>query len=217
MGIGDLRKEFLKLQKEFLGGAISKMKAHEIEHRMTALKAAIVAKSDIPEPPPKRVGPPAAREVKTTKVSLDDETDVNKPIAPKDGKVHATAYKKKMKTEEAAPVEKPAPKPRKAPKVETEAAPAAAPAAEKPKKPRRVPPRVILDESAESPAPKAPKKAATPSLAVEEKPTKPKKSKATAEPKTDLAPEAPAPVVVEKPVKLPGGCRALPAAELYLQ
>lgn len=201
MGIGDLRKEFMKLQKEFLGGPVGKLKAHEVEHRMSALKAAMAAKSEIPEPPPKRVGPPAAREVKTKKVSLDDETDVNKPIAPKDGKVHATSYKKKTKTEEAAPVEKPVEKP-----------------AEKPaKKPRRVPPKVVLDESAESPAPKAPKKAAAPSLAVEEKPTKPKKSKATAPPKTDLAPEPEAPVVAEKPVKLPGGCRALPAAELYLQ
>lgn len=212
MGIGDLRKEFLKLQKEFLGGPVGKLKAHEVEHRMAALKAAMAAKSEIPEPPPKRVGPPAAREVKTKKVALDEETEVTKPVAPKDGKVHATSYKKKTKTEEAAPVEKPAPKPRKAPKVETEAAPAAAPAAEKPKKPRRVPPKVVLDEEV------TPK----PSLVVEEKAAKPKpkpKSKATAPPKTDLAPEpeAPAPEpVVEKPVKLPGGCRRMPEADLYL-
>lgn len=208
MGVGDLRKEYLKLQKEFLGGPVGKLKAHEIEHRMAALKAAMAAKSEIPEPAPKRVGPPAAREVKTKKVALDEETEVTKPVAPKEGKVHATSYKKKAKTEEAAPVEKPAPKPRKAPKVETEAAPA--PVAEKPKKVRRVPPKVVLKED-ESPKPK-------PTLVVEEEKPKPKpKSKATAAPKTDLAPEpeAPAPVP-EKPVKLPGGCRALPAGELYL-
>jgi hypothetical protein len=93
--------------------------------------------------------------------------------------------------------------------VETEAAPAPA---EKPKKVRRVPPKVVLKED-ESPKP---------TLAVEEKASKPKpkpKSKATAEPKTDLAPEpeAPAPApVAEKPVRLPGGCRALPASDLYL-
>jgi hypothetical protein len=212
MGIGDLRKEYLKLQKEFLGGPVGKLKAHEVEHRMAALKAAMAAKSEIPEPAPKRIGPPKAREVKTTKVALDEETEVIKPVAPKDGKVHATSYKKKAKTEESAPVEKPAPKPRKAPKVETEAAPA--PAAEKPKKVRRVPPKVVLKED-ESPKP---------TLAVEEKAAKPKpkpKSKATAAPKMDLAPEpeapAPAPApVVEKPVRLPGGCRALPASDLYL-
>lgn len=213
MGIGDLRKEYLKLQKEFLGGPVGKLKAHEVEHRMAALKAAMAAKSEIPEPAPKRVGPPAAREVKTKKVALDDETEVTKPVAPKEGKVHATSYKKKAKTEESAPVEKPAPKPRKVavPKVETEPAPAPAPA-EKPKKARRVPPKVVLKED-ESPKP---------SLVVEEaakpKPKPKPKSKATAEPKTDLTPEpelAPVPVV-EKPVKLPGGCRALPASELYL-
>lgn len=196
MSVADLRKELLKLQKEFLGGPVGKLKSHEIEHRLSALKAAMAAKADIPEPPPKRAGPPAAREVKTTKVALDEDTEVTKPIAPEGGTVHATAYKKKKPAPAPvpAPVEKPVEKP-----------------AEKPaKKPRRVPPTVFLDESAESPAPKAPKKA-----------TKPTKSKATAEPKTDLAPEpeapAPAPVLAEKPVKLPGGCRALPAAELYLQ
>jgi hypothetical protein len=210
MGVSDLRKEYLKLQKEFLGGPVGKLKAHEVEHRMAALKAAMAAKSEIPEPAPKRIGPPKAREVKTTKVSLDEETEVTKPVAPKEGKAHATSYKKKAKTEESAPVEKPAPKPRKAPKVETEAV--AAPA-EKPKKARRVPPKVVLTEDE---SPKA-------TLAVEEKPKpKPKpKSKATAAPKTDLAPEpeapAPAPApVVEKPVRLPGGCRALPASDLYL-
>lgn len=210
MGVSDLRKEYLKLQKEFLGGPVGKLKAHEVEHRMAALKAAMAAKADIPEPAPKRAGPPKAREVKTKKVALDDETEVTKPVAPKEGKVHATSYKKKAKTEESAPVEKPAPKPRKVavPKVETE--PVAAPA-EKPKKARRVPPKVVLADD-ESPKP---------TLAVEEKPKpKPKpKSKATAAPKTELAPEpeAPAPAVVEKPVKLPGGCRRMPDAELYLQ
>lgn len=210
MGIGDLRKEFLKLQKEFLGGPVGKLKAHEVEHRMAALKAAMAAKTDIPEPAPKRAGPPKAREVKTKTVALDDETEVTKPVAPEGGKVHATSYKKKVKTEEAAPVEKPAPKPRKVavPKVETEAAPAAP--AEKPKKPRRIPPKVVLKED-ETPKP---------SLVVEEaaKPKPKPKSKATGAPKI-TAPEpeieAPAPVV-EKPVKLPGGCRALPASELYL-
>ena len=200
MGIAELRKEFMKLQKEFLGGAIGKMKAHELEHRMGALKVAMAAKSDIPEPAPKRTGPPAAREVKTKKVTIDDETEVTKPVAPKEGAVHSTSYKKKA--EEAAPVEKPAPKPKKVavPKVETEAP--AAPA-EKPKKARRVPPKVVLDESSESSAPKEDKKVSVPK----------KKKVVVVEPEPAPVPEpAPAPV----PVKLPGGCRALPTSDLHL-
>lgn len=212
MSAAELRREFRKLQEEFLGGkSIGKLKKHEVEHRMSVLRDAMEKKGVTPEPAPTR-GAPAAREVKTKEVSIDDETKVTKPVAPKGGPTHSTSYKKRPKAEEV--VEKPAPKPRaktapKPPKLEVEEV-AAAPA-EKPKKPRRVPPKVVLKEDDLASAP------------VEAKPKPKPKSKATAPPKTDLpapepeTPPAPAPApVVEKPVKLPGGCRALPATDLYL-
>lgn len=191
MAKDELRKQFVALQKEFLGGGpVSKMRRHEIEHRMAVLRHAMSIKAETPEPDEAALGAPSAREVKTKKVAIDAETEVTKPMAPTEGGGHGTHYKRKPKAEaEAAPVvEKPAP----------------------PKKVRKVPPKVVL---AEEGAPVAPKPKAAP---------KPK-SKATAPPKTDLpapepeTPPAPAPApVVEKPAKLPGGCRRMPDADLYL-
>jgi hypothetical protein len=185
MSAAELRKQFLALQKEFMGGSpAGKMKRHELEHRMAVLKHAMSVKAETPEPEPARSGPPAAREVKTKKVAIDAETEVTKPIAPSEGKAHVTHYKKKPKAEvtEAAPVaEKP----------------------EKPKKVRKVPPKVELPDEPVAPKPRAAPKP---------------KSKATAEPKTDLPPPEPEtpPPAPAAPVKLPGGCRRMPDAELYI-
>lgn len=190
MSAADLRKQFLALQKEFMGGSpAGKMKRHELEHRMAVLKHAMSIKSETPEPEPARSGPPTAREVKTKKVSIDEDTEVIKPIAPSEGKVHGTHYKKKPVAEvvEGAPV------------VEK---------SEKPKKVRIAPPKVVLPDEPVAPKPKAdskPKAAPKP------------KSKATAEPNT--APPAPEPVTPPAPVvsaKIPGGCRRVPDAEMYL-
>lgn len=190
MSIIDLRREFRKLQEEFVGGTVGKMKRHEIEHRMIALKAAMEVKASTPIPEIKvMTGAPGPREVKTKEVSIDEETKVTKPVAPKEGKAHSAQYKKKPKVEtpEAAPVEKPAPKV----------------AEEKPKKVRKMPPKVELKEEKEA-EPKPERK-----KVIRPKPT----SKATAEPKT--APPAPAAeAVVEKPAKMPGGCRPLAEATL---
>ncbi len=181
------------MRKEFMGASASKLKRHELEHRMAVLKQAMTLKVDTPEPETARSGPPAAREVKTKKVAIDEETEVIKPVAPKEGRAHVANYKKKAKVEEA-PAPAPAPTP-----------------VEKPKKARKVPPKVILDEEPVAPKPKIDKPKAD----------KPKKSKATAAPKTEAPapeaePEAPAPApVVAAPVKLPGGCRKLPDAEVY--
>lgn len=199
MSSDELRKEFVKLRKEFMGASASKLKKHELEHRMAVLKQAMALKVETPEPETARSGPPAAREVKTKKVAIDEETEIIKPVAPKDGKAHVANYKKKAKAEETAPVPAPAP------------APASVPA-EKPKKARKVPPKVVLEEEPVAPKPKVEKP----------KVEKPKKSKATAAPKMDppspedepKEKEAPAPVVVG-PIKLPGGVRKLPEQEVY--
>jgi hypothetical protein len=198
MSAEDLRKEFVKLRKEFMGASASKLKRHELEHRMSVLKQAMALKSEVPEAEVARSGPPAAREVKTKKVAIDEETEVNKPVAPKDGRAHVANYKKKAKVEE--PAAAPAPAPAPAP-------------AEKPKKVRKVPPKVVLPEEPAAPKPKAEPKA-------EPKPKAPK-SKATAAPKTDPpAPEpektvdTPAPAVVA-PIKLPGGVRRMPENDVY--
>lgn len=203
MGTDDLRKQFVAMQKEFLGGAASKLKKHELEHRMELMKKAMALKDEVPEPEKARSGPPAAREVKTKKVAIDADTEVVKPVAPKEGKAHVANYKKKAKAEpevEAAPV------------VEKPAAP---------KKVRKMPPKVVLPDEPVAPKPKAeakPKVKAEPK--TEEKPKAPRKPKApkveapAAEPETPAP--APAALVVETPVKLPGGVRRLPETELYL-
>jgi len=207
MSVAELRKELLSLQKEILGGTISTVKKHEVAHRLDALKKAMAHKAETPEPAPmkpKSTGAPKARDIPTEKAVIAEDVEMTVPKAPVGGKRSATKHSKR-----ADPKVKAEPKEAKPPKVEVEEKPAAAPAAEKPKKVRRVPPKVVLeDDEAASPAPKERK--------IVKKP-----SKATAAPKTDLAPEpapaaeAPAPVV-EKPVKMPGGCRRLPDAELYL-
>jgi hypothetical protein len=94
MSVIDLRREFRKLQEEFLGGAISKLKKHEVEHRMAALKSAMELKANTPAPAPASAGAPGAREVKSAEVSIDGETKLIKPVAPKGGMKHATSYKK---------------------------------------------------------------------------------------------------------------------------
>jgi hypothetical protein len=195
MSLPELRREFRKLQEEFLGGTVGKMKRHDIEHRMIALKAAMEVKANtpVPEPVPPKVGAPSARAVKTKEVAIDEETKVTKPVAPKEGKAHSTHYKKREKPAAEA-----------APKVEEK--PTLKVTDEKPKKVRRVPPKVELkEEAAAEPKPERKK-------VVRPKPA----SKATAEPKTaPPAPEAePAPVVEMKPARMPGGCRPLPEATL---
>jgi hypothetical protein len=227
MSVIELRREFRKLQEEFMGGALSKLKKHEVEHRMAALKSAMAIKADTPAPTPAHAGAPGAREVKSKEVLIDDETKLIKPVAPKGGMKHATSYKKGgAKKEDAA--KKP-----DVSDVSTSAdtvahvvdkaptAPAAASAAEKPKKPRRVPPKVEFTDDAPAAAPV--ETAAKPERKVVKKPVAkkeaaPKKaaSKATAEPNTEKpAPEpvTPEPVAAPK-IKLPGGCRPLPGAEV---
>ncbi len=220
MSVIDLRREFRKLQEEFLGGALSKMKKHEVEHRMAALKSAMAIKADTPAPPPASAGAPGAREVKSKEVLIDDETKLIKPVAPKGGMKHATSYKKGGAKKDAAKksdvsdvssttdavahvANTPAP------------APAAASAAEKPKKPRRMPPKVELSDDAPAAAPV--EAAAKPERKVVKKVVKKEKapSKATAAPNTEKPAPEPEPVPVAAPkIKMPGGCRPLPGAEV---
>jgi hypothetical protein len=187
MSVIDLRKEFVKLQKEFVGGRVTKLKKHEVEHRMSVLKQAMSLKSEVAAPEAARTGPPSARDIPTKDVSIDGETVIKKPLKPEgpDPVVKKPRGLAKPKTVEAA---EPAP---------------AAPAAEKPKKAVKVPPKVVFDE-VEIVSPPQRK------TVIRPKP----KSKATAEPKT--APPAPEaepkemiPPVVPPVIKLPGGVRKL--------
>jgi hypothetical protein len=190
MSITDLRREFRRLQDDFLGGVVGKMKRQDIEHRMIALKAAMEIKASTPLPEIKvSAGPPGPREVKTKEVVIDEDTKITAPVAPKEGKAHSTQYKKKPKAEvpEPAPVEKPAPKV----------------AEEKPKKVRKMPPKVELKEEKEA-EPKPERK-----KVVRPKPT----GKATAAPNTEPPAPEPEPVVVI--AKMPGGCRPLPESTLH--
>lgn len=211
MSVIDLRKEFVKLQKEFVGGRVTKLKKHEVEHRLSVLKQAMSLKSEVPAPEAARTGPPSARDIPTKDVSIDGETVIKKPLKPEGPdpvvkKPRGPAKPKTVETAEAAP------------------APAPAAAAEKPKKAVKVPPKVVFDE-VEIVSPQRPSQMgggsthATPQRKVVKKPKaadtaeKPK-SKATAEPKT--APPAPeaepkemVPPVVPKVIRLPGGVRKL--------
>ena len=82
MSLIDLRKEFVKLQKEFAGGRVTKLKKHEVEHRLTVLKKAMAMKDDTALPGPARTGPASARDIPTKEVVIDGETKVTKPLKP---------------------------------------------------------------------------------------------------------------------------------------
>jgi hypothetical protein len=179
MSAGDLRKEFLKLQKEFVGGQVSKLKKHEVQHRLDVLKKAMTFKDSDASPAPARTGPANAREIPTKEVSIDGETTVKKPLKPEgpDPIPNPPRGPKKIKPMEV-----------KEPKV------AAEPKEQKAPKKRLVPPKVVFDEASIK----------EPKVKKEKKP----KSKATAEPNTaPPAPEA-APLIVTVE-KLPGGCRKI--------
>ena len=181
MSVGDLRKEFVKLQKEFVGGRVTAMKKHEVQHRLDVLKKAMTFKEADATPAPARTGPPSAREIPTKEVTIDGETTITKPLKPTEGPepvVRKPRGPKKIKPMEvpAAPVP----------------APASAPAAE-PKAPKKrlVPPKVIFDEVS---VPKVKK----------ERKIKPRPSTPTAD-----AEAAPAPVAEAPAVKLPGCVRKI--------
>lgn len=187
MSVIDLRKEFVKLQKEFVGGRVTKLKKHEVEHRLAVLKQAMSLKSDVAAPEPARTGPPSARDIPTKEVSIDGETVIKKPLKPEGPDPVVKKPRGPAKKKEEAPV----------------AAAAPAEKAEKPKKEMKIPPKVVFDEV----------EIVTPSqrkTVIRPKP----KSKATAEPKT--APPAPeaepkemVPPVVPQVIRLPGGVRKL--------
>lgn len=186
MSVIDLRKEFVKLQKEFVGGRVTKLKKHEVEHRLSVLKQAMSLKSDVAAPEPARTGPPAARDILTKDVTIDDDTVIKKPMKPEGPDPVVKKPRGLKKVTVAEPVE--------VPKLEVKPV-------EKTEKPKRVPPKVVFDES-EISAP------------TERKFVKKPKSKATGEPKT--APPAPEaepkemiPPVVPPVIKLPGGVRKL--------
>lgn len=150
MSVADLRKEFLKLQKEFLGGRISKLKKHEVAQRLAVLRGAMTLKADTPAAEPARTGPLPARDIPVAPVSLDESTTVIRPLKP----ARRTIKPPTVKIEEpAAPAEvaKPAPKRQarskatappstRKPKAEpqTPPAPAAAPPAKLPSGVRRL-------------------------------------------------------------------------------
>lgn len=80
--VADLRKEFLKLQKEFIGGRVSKLKKHEVAQRLAVLRGAMNLKADTPAAEPARTGPLPARDIPVTPVSLDESTTVIRPMPP---------------------------------------------------------------------------------------------------------------------------------------
>jgi hypothetical protein len=214
MSVIELRREFRKLQEEFMGGALSKLKKHEVEHRMAALKSAMAIKADTPAPPPASAGAPGAREVKSKEVLIDDETVLTKPVAPKGGMKHATSYKKGVKKTNDEPSAAAA---ATVAHVADTPAPAAAPASAAPaaKKVRRVPPKLELADDA--PAATPVEAAAKPERKIIKKPVA-KKEKVSKAPKAEkAAPEPAAPVAeapVAKPIKMPGGVRPIPGAEI---
>jgi len=200
MSVSDLRKELLKLQKEFLGGkSISKLHKHEVYHRIESMKKVLGAKSETPEPEPMKpisTGAPKAREISVEKKAIADDVEMSVPKAPKGGKQSAPKHSKRTD-----PKVKAEPKEPKPPKV-AEPAPEAAPAPVE-KKPRRVPPKVVLDEG---PAEKIELVSDEPvrKKVIKKKALKPAET-------TEPGPESPAPVTAPAPVpvKLPGGCRPI--------
>lgn len=193
MSASELKKELIALQKTFLGGAVGKLKKHELDHRLAVFKKAMELKTTTPEDEPSKAGPPKARHVKTEIVSIDGETMINKPIAPVGGKIHSARYTKKAKTE-AVPAVGAAPAPAPAPE-------AAAPA-EKPKKVKITPPKVVLSEE-------------VPVKIVKKRVPKPAAEKPAAADKPAPA-AAPAAAAVVKIEKLPGGVKRVTADEVSL-
>jgi hypothetical protein len=179
MSASELKKELIALQKTFLGGAVGKLKKHELDHRLAVFKKAMELKIEMPQDEPAKAGPPKARHVKTEIVSIDAETTINKPIAPVGGKVHSARYTKKAKAPDAAVG------------AAASAAPDAAPAApaEKPKKVKITPPKVVLSEE-------------VPVKIVKKRVPKP----AAEKPAAPAAAPAPAPALVTIE-KLPGGVK----------
>lgn len=194
MSVIDLRKEFVKLQKEFIGGRVTKLKKHEVEHRISVLKQAMNLKEEIPAGAPARTGTYGPRDIPTKEVTIGDDTVVKKPLKPEGpdplinpprgpGKKKTVASSVELEVKEVEPKE---PKKAKEPK--------------EPKK-AKVPPKVVFDDI----------KTPTP---VERKTVSRPKSKGTAAPKTTppAAEEEPKEMVapvVPPVVKLPGGVRKL--------
>ena len=198
MSVGDLRKELLKLQKEFLGGkSVSKMPKHEVYHRLEAFKKVMTSKSETPVPEPMKpisTGAPKARDISVEKTVIADDVEVSVPKAPRGGKASAPKHSKRTD-----PKVKAEPKEPKPPKVsEPEVAAAAAPSE---KKPRRVPPKVVFDKD-DAPSDKIELVSEEP---IRKKVIKKKKETTSTE---EPGPASPAPVAA--PVaKLPGGCRPI--------
>lgn len=199
MSVGDLRKELLKLQKEFLGGkSVSKMPKHEVYHRLEAFKKVMTSKSETPVPEPMKpisTGAPKARDISVEKTVIADDVEVSVPKAPRGGKASAPKHSKRTD-----PKVKAEPKEPKPPKV-SEPEAAAAPAPEK--KPRRVPPKVVFDKD-DAPSDKI--------ELVSEEPIRKKviKKKKETAPTEESGPASPAPVAAPA-AKLPGGVRPINA------
>lgn len=209
MSVGDLRKELLKLQKEFLGGkSVSKMPKHEVYHRLEAFKKVMTSKSETPVPEPMKplsTGAPKARDITVEKAVIADETEVSIPKAPKGGKASAPKHSKRTDPKIKATPKEPKP-PKVTEQVVTPDA-AAAPSAEK--KPRRVPPKVVFDDKEDAPSDKI--------ELVSEEPVRKtvkrkivKKESAPAD-VTESGPASPPPVAAPA-VKLPGGVRPISEA-----
>lgn len=177
MSASELKKELIALQKTFLGGAVGKLKKHELDHRLAVFKKAMELKIEMPQDEPAKAGPPKARHVKTEIVSIDAETTINKPIAPVGGKVHSARYTKKAKAPDAA-----------VGAAASDAAEAAPAAVIKVVKKKITPPKVVLSEE-------------VPVKIVKKRVPKPAAEKPAAAPAP--AP-APALVTIEK---LPGGVK----------
>ena len=191
MSVIDLRKEFVKLQKEFVGGRVTKLKKHEVEHRLEVLKKAMSFKESDTAPAPARTGPPSARDIPTKEVVIDGETKITKPLKPEGPDPIVKKPRGPKKDGVAAPassvlgMQAPAPAP----------TPAPSPVPVKEKK--HVPPKVVFNE----PEIKEPKKI-----------IKKIKAPRTTPPAAEPSPAAPAPAPVVPPVitiKLPGGVRKI--------
>ena len=199
MSVKDLRKELAELQKAFLGAkSITKMKKHEVYHRLETMKKAIALRESTPEPAPMKplsTGAPKARAITTEKQEIAEGIEITVPKAPKGGKASATTHSKRTD-----PKVKAVPKNTKAPKVEDAEV---APAAPDTKKKRIVPPKVVFDEKE---APSDTIEIVEP-VVIHKKTIKKKVAAEKPAETTEPGPASPEPVVA--PVKLPGGCRPI--------